>query len=83
MGCKSRLKQSQHFPALQMQPVPLEIYPTGKLFLSSSSFSCQQTSSSCLVTFPSIPIGLLPFLEVVHNNRKDKVVGEGEQVLSV
>lgn len=62
---------------------PLDNYPTGKLFLSSSSFSCQQTSSSCLVTFPSIPTGLFPFLEVVHNSRKDKVEGEGEQVLSV
>lgn len=62
---------------------PLDNYPTGKLFLSSSSFSCQQTSSSCLVTFPSVPTGLFPFLEVVHNSRKDKVEGEGEQVLSV
>lgn len=36
-----------------------------------------------LLTFPSIPIGLFSFLEVVHNRRKDKVEGEGEQALSV
>lgn len=40
-------------------------------------------SSSCLVTFLSVPTGLFTFLEVVHNSRKDKVEGEGEQVLSV
>lgn len=78
MGCKSRLKQSQHYPALQMLPVPLDNYPTEKLFVSSSSFSCQQTSSFCLVTFLSIPTGL-SFLR----SRKDKVEREGEQVFSV
>lgn len=72
MGCNSRLKRSQHLPALQMQPVPSDSYPAGEFFLSSSSFSCQQTSSSCLVTFPSIPMGLFPSLKVVHNSRQDR-----------
>lgn len=72
MGCNSRLKRSQHLPALQMQLVPSDSYPAGEFSPSSSSFSCQQTSSSCLVTFLSIPIGFFPSLEVVHNSRKDR-----------